>query len=292
MSRGKPIPGRIDTPTTIGARIHFDPELFLALLNHETRSHVHESRGRRIVIPQVLNAPEVGSHLRSYVDEFLDTGLHEGVETPHLRDLNRAPTARCAFHRFDDNNPPRFSIAGDTVTVSFGLGRPISLGELMRGLTAQPPEEATVVASGFFGLLFLSGWQKRLGKCRTVGCGRYFWMKHWNRTYKRGILCPECQRGRSLESAVRSTSKARESAEKELYRLAAQRFGKRLLKTSDWRSNRQFKTAIVDFLNSQIKGTDSLKSVYPRGITGKWLSWSKNRDGIEKTARGVDNAKG
>jgi hypothetical protein len=74
-----------------------------------------------------------------------------------------------------------------------------------------------------------------------------------------------------------------------MYRLTARRFKRRLLK--GWDRDRQLKTTIVAFLNDQIEETGSLKSVYPRGITEKWLS-SKNRNGIKQAARGEVHAKG
>ena len=49
---------------------------------------------------------------------------------------------------------------------------------------------------------------------------------------------------------------------------------------------------MIEFLNEEIQKSDGLRAVHPKGITGKWLSWSENRDGIESAVREAANAKG
>jgi hypothetical protein len=226
-----------------------------------------------------------GAQLRMYVDEWLDTGMNsQGVEEPDARDLTKAPNACAAVRRFAGEQLLRLEPASNGLRLRFP--------SVKSGPFSAPLVAGMDYADLLFSLFFLCEWRARLGKCRRDECGRYFELKHWNRAYKRGTLCPECQRGHSLASALRSTSEARKTAEKELYRLAARRFGKRLLKTADWHRGREFKATVVDFLNCQIMKTDRLKSVYQRGITGKWLSRSKNRNGIDEVARGEEHAKG
>ena len=89
-----------------------------------------------------------------------------------------------------------------------------------------------------------------------------------------------------------STSKAREGAKEELYRLVAKRFGARVSK-ENWSQDLKLRAKIVEFLNECIGNSESLAAVYPRGgITGKWLSWRNNRDGIDKAATGEKHGKG
>jgi hypothetical protein len=223
------------------------------------------------------------AQLRLYVDEWLDTGVDtkEG-EDPSARDLTKAPNACAAVRRFASKEPLRLEPVNNGLRLRFP--------SVQRGPFLVPPEPLIDMADRLFSLFLLCDWRARLAKCRRVGCGRYFELKQWNRLYKKGTLCGKCARARSLESAVRATSEVREAAGRELYRLASRRFGKRLLKTKDWHRDRQFRTTIVDFLNAQIEGADSLKTVYPHGITGKWLSRSNNRNGIEKAARGEAHA--
>jgi hypothetical protein len=158
----------------------------------------------------------------------------------------------------------------------------------MHGRSANPPEEEDWEdwISRILALFFLSDWRHKLAKCRR--CGVYFLLKHWNRTYKRGIACSVCARTRS---AMTSTANARAEALAELYRLAAQRFGRRIAKRPGWSRDAQFKAEIVDYLNAR-GGSARLKSVYPGGITPKWVAWAKNRRGIEKAMKGTIHAKG
>ncbi len=221
--------------------------------------------------------------LRLYVDEWLQTGLTEGLENPSSRDLLKAPNACAAVRRFGEK-AVQLAPSGKGLQLRF----PIVQG----GHSIRPPEAAIDAPDRLFSLFMLCDWRMRLAKCRRAGCGRYFELKHWNREYKRGTVCPQCQRLRSLESAISSTSKARKAGEAELYRMAARHFKKKLLTTTEWYRDQRFKARIVSFLNEQIKRSDTLKRAYPREITCKWLSWSKNRNAIEKAARGAGYAEG
>jgi hypothetical protein len=145
-------------------------------------------------------------------------------------------------------------------------------------------------ADGLFVHFCLSSWRLRLAKCKR--CGHYFWLKHWNRHYKRGTACSTCTRSRSMESAMLSTSKAREQAGRELYQRAARRFGKRIAEQPNWYRDSKVRAEMVGFLNEQIAKSHHLLSVYRRQLTGKWLSWPKNRDGIERAVKGRIHAEG
>jgi hypothetical protein len=74
----------------------------------------------------------------------------------------------------------------------------------------RPKQTAQDAADRLFALFCLSGWRRKLAKCKRADCSRYFELKHWNRTYERGTFCPECTRIRSLESALESTKRKRE----------------------------------------------------------------------------------
>jgi hypothetical protein len=134
-------------------------------------------------------------------------------------------------------------------------------------------------------LFFLSNWRHKLAKCRR--CGVYFLLKHWNRTYKRGIACSACPRTRR---AMTSTAKAREEAQAELYRLAAQRFGRRIAKRPGWSRDAHFKAEIAEYLSACAESRARLKSVYPCGITAKWIAWAKNQRGIARAMKGMSHA--
>jgi hypothetical protein len=225
----------------------------------------------------------VGAQLRLYVDEWLDTGMNtQGEETPKERDLTKAGSACAAVYRFASKQRLRLEPTHDGLILELS-------SELGNGGIA-PPAPSIDLPDRLFAWFCLCAWKRSLAKCRRAECGRYFELKHWNRTYKRGALCPECQRARSQETAVLSTSKARKQAESELYRRAAKQFGKRIAKEPNWYRDPKVRTEVIDFLNQQINNSDSLLTVYRRWLTGKWLSWSKNRDGIERAAKGKIHA--
>ena len=279
---------------SIGVKIPFDPKRFLDVLNNE--------RNDQAMLQELLHAAppqlEVWARLRVYVDEVLETGTtDEGIEDPKQRDLAKAPMSWQAIQRFSRENPTQFAIAGDGISVSFPSGRMISLGKLMQATsTRQPIESPIAVADRYFGLLVLSGWQRKLGKCRTADCGRYFWLRHPNRTFKRGTFCPECTRARSRDSAVLNTSQGREAAERRLYQLAASHFSGRIKRDPNWHKDKRLKADVVNYLTNRISRDETLKAVYlageRAGITAKWLGWAKNRQGIEKAIKEASNAKG
>ncbi|MGA2148179.1 MAG: hypothetical protein ABSH49_24790 [Bryobacteraceae bacterium] len=225
-------------------------------------------------LPQTLTA-----RLRVFVDDWIDTGLtKEGAEDPRTRDLTRAPLACYAVQEFASQQKSWLQPAPGGLRLNLP-------GEGWEQLTDQVAK-----ANRLFSLFLMCGWRSRLAKCRLPSCGRYFALNHWKRVYKRGPVCPTCTRIRSAQSAVLGTSKARKQAEGALYSLVARRFGRKTSRYVNWHQDPKFRSEIVDFLNKQIMRTDSLRRVYRRPLTGKWLSWSKNRDGIENAAKGVIRA--
>jgi hypothetical protein len=226
---------------------------------------------------KTLQSPALdpSAQLRLYIDQWLDTGMTaQGAETPSTRDLAKAPGAHAAISRFASKLRVQFEVRRD------GLGLRLPSWSGKKPLEMETPLET---ADKLCALFFLCDWRLRLAKCRRAACGRYFELKHWNRVYKRGIACPDCAR---VRSALLSTSKAREKAETELYRLVARRFGKRIAKTPNWHRDPKLRAEIIQFMNARIADRDSLRSVYRASLTGKWLSWPKNRNGIEKVVKG------
>jgi hypothetical protein len=167
-----------------------------------------------------------------------------------------------------------------------------SLASSMGGLSGKTPREqiAQEAATRLFTLFALSDWHVRLAQRRQAKCGRYFELKHWNRSYKKGMLCHDCARIRSLQSALLSTSKARELAERELYRQVARHFKNRIANHPNWHGDPKLRAGIIELLNERIADDESLRTVYRHPLTGKWLSWSKNRRGIEDAAKGKNHA--
>jgi hypothetical protein len=227
-----------------------------SVLAHAAEYARHASRG----VAVLYNA-----QLRMYVDEWLDTGVRGRVEDPSTRDLTKAPRACWAVQEFAGEQRTWLIPHKDGLHLSLEPG---SVDDLAR-------------ANRIFSLFLLDDWRFKLAKCRRPACSCYFELNHRNRVYKRGTVCPGCTRIRSLESALRGTYKARKQAGRELYGLVDKRFGSRIANRPGWNRDAKLRREIIAFLNEQIGKSEGLRSVYPRGITGKWLSWDKNRRGIQ-----------
>lgn len=222
----------------------------------------------------------MAGQLRFYVNEWLETGRRaDGVEDPRARNLLKAYWACWAVQRLS----AQFEPATDGLVLRFPEVPQVGLAGSLDPLGD---------ANRFFALFQLSPWRYTIAECRT--CRTYFELNHWNRAYKSGTLCKDCARSKRSESAARSTKQARESAERELYRVAAERFAKRVTEPG-WSRNAELRSAIVAHLNLQIAGSDLLKAVYQVGtrfgISAKWLAWAKNRRGIERAVKEKANVK-
>jgi hypothetical protein len=232
-----------------------------------------------------IDVPPVSEILREWVDEWLESGrTPEGVEQPAARQFKEGDKIRLVVFEYSKRN--RISLLGtsDGLKLVFDCyeennGRPRFLGVRNEDIA----REKLV----FF---LLSELRFKLAKCRKEDCGKYFALKHWKRTYKRGTFCSDCQRLRSLESAVKATSGDRIEAELMLCSLAAKRFSKQILRNPNWVKDGRLREGLVQYLNARIDHVDCLRAVYlsgPRnGVTGKWLSRAKNWKAIESIAKG------
>lgn len=274
---------RDDSFSIQGAFGVLNRDRFLSELNslRDCPQNISELR-RSVLLHHLPGTPVLmNAQLRLYVDEWLDTGVKpDGVEDPRTRDLTKAPNACYAVGAFASRQRFWLEPAADGLYLRFPNEREL------RGISS-PNDSALDQANRLFTLFFLCGWRFKLAKCRR--CENYFELKHSNRVYKRGTACYGCTRVRSAEF---STSKARKMAQAKLYRLVARRFRKRISKCRDWHRDAKLRAEIVDFLNEQLGENVSLLRVYRRWLTGKWLSWSKNRDGIERAVRGKVHVEG
>ena len=272
-------PARIDGFKPKGSRGGLDRDLFLSELNSarklpQTVSKLRFTRaGRPSLLHHLPNIPVLmNAQLRMYVDEWLDTGVARGVEDPRRRDLTKAPNACWAVRHFAAQQKSLIEPARDGLYLRFpDVGQNTGL----RGFRG--PSEAIDNANLLFSSFLLCEWRHKLAKCRE--CREYFELSHCNRAYKRGIACPACARTRSASLSI---AKARKQAEARLHALVATRFKKRILANQNWHRDQTIRSVIISFLNKQISGTGGLQSVYPRGLTSKWLSWDKNRTSIER----------
>ena len=282
----EPTPGGVNFRLE-GALISFDPEEFLALLNGESipLSLPFLGVSKVDVSLPFLDVSNVRAQLLVYVNDWLNTGVgKDGVEDPRARDLTRAADASRAIRRFAHTRAVELEVVPNGVSVRFRGYASMTISDLMQNLS-RPRGKERDAADRLLAVCCLSGWLRKLGKCRR--CSKYFELKHWNRVYKRGTACCGCAR---VRSAVLSTSKARHEAEEALIRMIAKQFRKRVAKDPKWYRDATLKARIMAFAESRIAGNDSLRSVYRHSLTGKWLSWAKNRIGIERVAKGSTDA--
>jgi hypothetical protein len=223
----------------------------------------------------LLNGVDGGlsATLTRWVDEWLDSGrTQEGVDDPRTRDFKRAHNVDQAAYEFTDRQKVWFM--GGSQNLELWLRQPFL-----------EPED---LAREQLVLFLLSNLRFKLAKCRREGCGQYFVLKHWKRTYRRGTVCGSCQRSRSLESAAQATAEDRRAAQEKLYTLAAKRFRSRLRSNDNWAQDAALNEQLIEYLNSMINASAELSRVYRAGVTKKWLGWAKNRLGIETAVRGKD----
>src|SRR6185437_16732956 len=255
---------------------HLDEGEFIQLLNDRRKTNAANS-GLLPLMPVFPSVPEI---IREWIDEWLYSGRDPGgVEKSAERHFTEGSKASLAAYEYSKRN--RIGLLGISGSLEVWFspyetdnGRPRLLGVRNEDIA----REKLV----FF---LLSEFRFKLAKCRKEGCGKYFALKHWKRTYKRGTVCADCQRIRSQESAAKATSGDRIQAEWMLSRLAAKKFSKQILRNPNWVNDRHLRESLVKYLNTQIERVDLLRAVYlsgPRnGITGKWLSRAKNWKSIE-----------
>ena len=272
----------------LGQKVDIDK--FLALLNRRGPQGKPLSSQKWDDIPAMdylhsptTQEPTTQELLRGWVDEWLDSGRgRDGVEDPRERNFKKADGAALAAFKFSMHGKLLLLTDSNSLTpwISKYEGEPTGT---LRPLGGPRNEDYAREQLVFF---LLSELRFKLAKCRKEHCGTYFLLKHWNRQYKRGTLCDSCKRSRSLESAVKATEKVRGDAAGDLHKFAAMKYAKQISGTPDWHTQKALKNAIASFLNAKIERSESLRAVYKRGITGKWVARSENWNGIETALKG------
>lgn len=251
-----------------------DPEELLSVLNFKDE----ESK-----VGLLARMNRISVRLRRCIDEWLDSGrTADGVECPTSRNYENAKTVCEAVHKYSTRGKMHLRSTRDRIELWF---------DLQDGKTPLASEGFPLsiyietVASEKLVLFLLSDLSYKIARCREAECGRYFILKQWNRTYKTGTRCDECQRARSLKSAVAATADERDRAEKKLHELAATRFGEQIRGDSSWHKNPKLKDRIAHSLSRKIEHSADLQKVYPAGVTGKWVARADNWTAIETAAR-------
>jgi hypothetical protein len=197
------------------ARGALAPDRFLSLLNGNTELSEENSlqspirtdaelMGRMVESIQRDEESKYAARLRTLVDEWLNSGLGPtGEEDARTRDLAKTPTAARVLQKYSRKQSVLLVVGPEGLHVTLHGGPQWTIGDSMKSPDVPlRPRSTEDIADGLFAQFCLSEWRCKLAKCRRAGCGRYFWLNHWNRLYKRGIACPGCARIRSSENST------------------------------------------------------------------------------------------
>lgn len=258
----------------------FDQEEFLTLLNSYPLYGSTRAPKAMGLLDQ-LN--KVSERLRRRVDEWLDSGRTTGgVECPAGRNYVDAKAVSAAVDTYSSRGKICLRGAGNSLQLWFDLQD----GKAPKDGRAWPWQLFIDTVAGEKLVLFLlSDLSYKLAKCRDPNCGRYFVLKHWNRTYKTGTLCDVCRRIRSLKSAAAATVDEREETQHKLHVCAAKRFRGQIAANSNWHRDPKLKDRLAHYLNGKIENSADLARAYPNGVTGKWVARKANWAAIEATAK-------
>ncbi len=270
---------KLASPCTVQS---LDRQEFLDTLNDGEE----ESLIRRPNVLRPDTAMSAAELLRRWVDEWLDSGRDgKGEETPQSRSLAEAPNAALAAFSYSTKGRMRLvAESGGKLGLWFEVY--VSTSDSRKTASVPGPEDFAQQKLVFF---LLSDLRNKLAKCRAESCGRYFVLKHSNRRYAKGTLCDECKRADSLRGAATITTSNRQEAQKSLYQFAGKKYTKSILADPRWHQNPRIRFQMIRYLNSRIERSEDLRSIYwsgsRKGLSGKWLAWSKNWQAIQAAAR-------
>jgi hypothetical protein len=214
----------------------------------------------------------VSAHLRTLVDEWLETGRDpDGSEWPSRRDLHKALRGWQVAAEFLEQSPPTMYPAessGFSLTIAEPhWGRPWA-GDFF---AAQE-----VTAGRLFVGILASDWQQRLCKCRYSPCGRYFVGAKVRRSYRHGTFCSREHRAHASADAV--TKARRHHARFALVEAAAHWLARRH-RSSAWQGDHDLKARLAAVLSEQISRNPYLRAGR-ESVGVKWVT--RNCTAIER----------
>jgi hypothetical protein len=201
-------------------------------------------------------ASDVRALLRSYVDEWLGTGMDGVAEEPLKRSLSKAPNAYRAVHSYVSAYRPTIMLNDNGYHAHFGIGH---LYE------ADPAKHAANQASWLFVAMVDTPWRDRVYRCHR--CKVYGVLPRLSADpYKRGVHCAKC---RNKATAQASTDRKREEL-----------FEKRLaLATEAWRrwtpKDGDRKAYVVAKVNKHMPSGEH--------ISKNWVTWNLSDTGTRKS---------
>jgi hypothetical protein len=209
--------------------------------------------------------------LRGYVDLWLATGRRGGVDRP----ASRRPV------------PEISHIVESVVTANRVL--PVALRDgysltivavqqrLLRSRKAQDAAIASQAAERCFVDMLMSEWRLQIAKCPGATCGMYFRLGKWNHSYDQGTRCPDCRQTQEQDAIQKRVEAGRLRAKQALYAFVAARFARDIVPGTRWYRDVELKRKMASALNTQFRGDALFETLYPDGITGKWVEAGRSR---------------
>lgn len=225
-------------------------------------------------IPETISEEEhramfaalVSSHLRRFVDEWLETSRHpDGSESSEDRSIEAAPNAFAAFSELGAKvrrpQPSDFSL---------GCAEPVRWAPSFF-------EAALLEAKRLLFRAVCSEWAERLCKCRYKSCGRYFLngTRFWE--YRHGTFCS--RKHQNLGSAAAATSERRTRVHDKLIDLASKQLASWRINGPHWQDDTKLKRRLAAELSHRISEDPNLHG-YQQGATVHWVT--RNQIEIEK----------
>jgi hypothetical protein len=217
---------------------------------------------------QPIRAPLISSHLRRFVDAWLETGRgSDGSESPINRNLTRVWDTYFVVEEYLKRCPVRFMSSDDPRGFRLQIAQP----EWNAG-ARDFFEAMTVEATRLFTGLIASDWSERLCKCRYGHCSRYFFLqKPILRPRKAGIFCS--RRCQCLALATACTNSKRRRCHAALIEYAAHQLRKRKVgsewgddtKKKEWLANKLTQYLQLECKNIEIRA-------YRRIVKVNWIT--------------------
>ncbi len=209
--------------------------------------------------------------LRSYVDLWLATGRRKGVETPAAR--RPAPQISHIVERVITANRVLPAALKDGYSLTIVAVQP----SLRQSRAAQDASIAARSAERYFVDMLMSDWRLKIAKCSNAACGIYFRLGKWNHSYEKGTRCPNCKQTQEQDAIQKRVEAGRLRAKQAIYAFAAARFARDIVPGTAWYRNAELKTRITTALNTHFREDPLFRTLYPNGITGKWLEAGRSR---------------
>lgn len=209
--------------------------------------------------------------LRGYVDLWLATGWKKGVDTPG----SRRPV------------PEVSEIVERVITANRVLPVALKDGYSLSIVAVQPPRRRSKsaqdqwivqqAAERCFVDMLMSDWRLKIAKCCDPACSMYFRLGKWNQPYEHGTRCANCKQTREQDAIQKRVEANRLQAKQAIYAFVAARFARYIVPGEEWYRDAELKRKMASALNAHFRGDPLFKTLYPGGITGKWVEAGRSR---------------